>query len=252
MSHALIPAKPEHITLDTLPQLFAHNRARFGGHQMTATPPEPQPSGDPSPPQRPEGVSEEEWNALGDPGRAAIVREREARQAAERALAASRATPRPPKQDPPKDPAPPKDPGKSGGDGVDIDAIVQKAVEAAVTPFREAEERRQTETAAEQVRNAVLTAAKPRLHDATDAVAHIDLTQVLDGNGRADEAKVTAAIDDLLKRKPHLGRVVDDRRYAPDGAGPTPGGSTRPLNDRVKDTLARMQERAGVKFADRP
>lgn len=249
-----VPAKPKHITLDTLPQLFAHNRARFGGFSMTITPPEPAPPAPaPSAPaQRPDGVTEEEWNALGDPGRAAILREREARQAAERALAASRARPAPPAPapKPPADPKPPTDPPKDQAGNVDVAAIVQQAVEAAVKPFRDAEEQRKVDEAATRVRTSVLDAAKTRLHDASDAIAHIDLTQVLDGNGQADPAKVTAALDDLVTRKPHLAKVVDDRRYAEPGAGPTPGGSTPPINDRVKDKLASMQQRAGIKFAD--
>lgn len=247
-----IPAKPEHITLETLPQLFAHHRARFGGFSMTQTPPENEPpAGDPSnAPERPDGVSEEEWEALGDPGRAAIVREREARQAAERALAAARAKPAPPKKAaaaPARTPA--AAPPESGGE-VDIAAIVQQAVEAAVKPFSEREEQREADEAAGKIRDAVLEAAKPRLHDATDALAGIDLTTVVNDQGQADNDKIKSALDDLLTRKPHLGKVVDDRRFAQPGAGPTPGGSTPPLNDRVKATLARMQERAGVKFAD--
>lgn len=259
-----VPAKPEHITLETLPQLLAHHKAKFGGVQMTLTPPEPGPTPPapnppapavppPAAPERPDGITEQEWNALGDPGRAAIVREREARQAAERALAASRARPAPPKQDPPapepgKQDPPKVDPPKTGE--IDIAAIVQQAVQAAVQPFVERDQQREADQAANQVRDAVLEAAKNRLHDATDALTSIDLTTVLDGNGGPDATKIKDALDNLVIRKPHLAKIVDDRRFsAQPGVGPTPGGSTPPINDRVKDTLARMQASAGVKFA---
>ena len=266
------PTKPAHITLDTLPQLFAHHRARFGGWSMTAGATEAPTPGDQQqgqqggaePPARPDGVSEQEWTALGDAGRTALTREREARQAAERALAATRARPTPPGSrsgDQGKDSAP--NGGQNGGQGahnqgtetvgkageIDVEAIVTRAVQAAVKPFQEREEQREADEAAGRVRDAVLDAAKLRFHDATDALASIDLTTVLDGNGQPDSAKIGTAIEDLLKRKPLLGKVIDDQRHAPDGAGATTGGSTRPLNDRVKDKLARMQERAGVKFA---
>ena len=54
---------------------------------------------DTTPPiERPEGVTEEEWEALGDPGKKAIAREREARVQAERERDAARARPAPPKK----------------------------------------------------------------------------------------------------------------------------------------------------------
>lgn len=221
------------------------------GGDDTVDPPEPGNAG----PTRPDGISEDEWTALGDPGRAAIVREREARQNAERALAASRARPTAPQPDKDKDKAKGGDKPGGGsdadkpGDGVDIESIVQRAVAAAVKPFQDRDDEREAQQAADRVVTAVLEAAKPRFHDATDAIAQIDLTTVLDGNGQPDAAKITTAIDELVTRKPHLAKVVDERRHAATDVGPTPGGSTRPLNDRVNDKLSRMQERAGVKFA---
>ncbi|WP_181312473.1 hypothetical protein [Nocardioides campestrisoli] len=210
---------------------------------------QPDPAAPPAAPERPENVSEQEWAALGDTGKQALVRERERANAAERALAAARARPAPPKPaDPPK--AGEQPPATKPGEQPDIAAIVQQAVAAAIKPFQERDEQREAEQAATAVRDAVIEAAKPQFHDATDALSQIDLTTVLDGNGQPDQAKIDGAIKELLTRKPHLGKVVDDRRFAQPGAGPTPGGSTPPLNDRVKATLARMQERAGVKFAE--
>jgi hypothetical protein len=257
----VVPAKPTEITLETLPQLFAHHKARFGGWTMTQTPPEGDPpaggdggGGDnPPPPERPDGISEAEWNALGDPGKQAILRERERAQAAERALAASRARPAPPKQqqDPPKGDPPKQDPPKGDppkqDDKVDVAAIVKQAVDEAVKPFREAEERRELEAYAERVRSAVLDAAKPLLHDATDALANVDLAGVVDDNGLADPAKVKSVLDDLVKRKPHLAK--SPQRQAPAGIG---GGAPADATDgeKVKAALARMQQhQPGVRFA---
>jgi hypothetical protein len=61
-------------------------------------PPAPSPPAPPAAPEKPDGVTDAEWAALGDPGKNAIVRERQRAAAAEQALAAERArnTPRPP------------------------------------------------------------------------------------------------------------------------------------------------------------
>lgn len=261
----LIPAKPARITLDTLPQLFAHHRARFGGWSMTQGAPEPGQGagqGDQGgqqqnqPPERPDDIPEETWTALGDPGKQAIVREREARQAAERALAAARAKPAPPKppagdqggdqgggqqQQQSGQGEPPK---PKPGDQPDFAALIKQAVSEAVKPFQEAEDRRQTEVAAEKVRTAVLDAAKPRLHDATDALAGIDLAGVVDDQGQADAAKVKSALDDLVTRKPHLAK---GQRQAPPGigGGAPPAGATDA--EKVKAVLADMQRSTGIR-----
>lgn len=199
---------------------------------------------DPPEPQRPDGVSEDEWNALGDPGKRAIVRERERAEAAERSLAAARQRPAPPKPQPPKADDKPKGDDKPNGE-LDIAAIVQQAVEAAVKPFREAEEQRQTQSAAEKITQSVLDAAKARLHDPTDALANIDLTAVVNDQGAVDETKVKDALDDLVKRKPHLAKPGE--RQAPPGiGGGAPAGATDA--DKVKAVLADMQRAAGVRL----
>lgn len=236
--HPLIPSKPAEITIDTLPALFAHHRAVFGGWTMTNTPPENEP-----PIERPEGVSEEEWTALGDPGRAALVRERTARTAAERALAAARAPkPGPPKNDPPADPPKQTDPPKN--DQVDIAAIVKQAVDAAIQPFAEREQARAVDEAANKVRAAVIEAAKTKLHDPTDAVANIDLTTVITEEGEADPAKVTKALEDLLAKKPHLAKST--LLVAPPGiGGGAPANATE--GEKVAAALARMQKSVNLR-----
>ena len=200
-------------------------------------------------PQRPDGVSDTEWEALGDPGKRAIVRERERATKAEGELASTRAAaaaaaakPAPPAAD---DAKPPENPGASP----DVATIVSQAVAAALKPFEEREQQREVEQAASVVVSAVQDAAKSRLHDASDALAHIDLTTLVDEAGRPDASKITAALDGLVKTKPHLAKVVDDRRRpAPDA----PVGGAAPvvsMDDRVKATLAKMQTSAGVKLA---
>lgn len=253
--HPLIPAKPTEITIDTLPQLFAHHRAQFGGFSMTVGAPENEPPANPpaappappAAPERPDGVTEDEWNALSAPGKAALTREREARHAAERALAASRARPAPPKAPatPPAAPAaPPREDTDKPGGQPDIAAIVQQAVAAAIKPFTDREEQKATMDAAEKVRDAVLEAAKPLLHDSTDALASIDLTTVVNEQGQADPVKVKTALTDLVTRKPHLAK--SQQRIAPPGiGGGAPAGATDA--EKVKAVLADMQRATGVR-----
>lgn len=218
----------------------------LGGSEPVNQPP-PTPPAPPSPPAsspaRPEGISEAEWAALGDPGKTALVREREARRSAEQALAAARATP----PAPPATPAPPAPPKPTevpkGPDGQpDIAAIVQQAVAAATAPIVEAQAQREAAEAAQKVRDAVAQAAGERFHDAADAVAQLDLTTLIDNQGRADTAKVDEALTKLLERKPYLGKAVDTRRRAPDGSLIGGGGSNAAasLEDRVKAQLALM------------
>lgn len=212
--------------------------------------PAPAPPAQPQPAERPEGITDEVWNALGDPGRAALASERDARQAAERALAAARARPAPPKNpaapapapSPPAAPAAQPDPAPAAG-APDIAKIVQDAVAAAMKPLQDAEIQRQGEVAAERIADTVLAAAKTRLVDPTDALSQVDLASVTDGAGGADPAKITAALDDLLLRKPHLG--LGQREGQP-GTGATPAPAAA-IDDQVKGILARMQGAAGIR-----
>lgn len=217
------------------------------------------PAAPPAPPQeqqRPDGVTEQEWAALGDPGKSALIRERARAAAAERDLAALRSqrtgkptAPGAPAAPAAQAPGAPAAPGQ-GSDPSDIAALVQQAVAAAIAPLQQANEEREATRAAELVREAVMNAATGRFLDPTDALVQVDLASLTDGTGRADQAKVTAALDALLLRKPHLGKVADDRRQ-PAGAPLGATGSSGPaaLDDRVKATLARMQAAAGVQFA---
>lgn len=228
------PAKPTVITLDTLPDLFAHHRAVFGGWTME-TPTDP--------PARPDDIPEAEWSALGDPGQRALVREREARRKAESDLAAARAPrPTPPRTAPPVS-APATASASDQGDQPDLQKLIQDAVAAAVKPFQDREAEREATEAANRIRQATIEAAKDVLHDPTDAVANIDLTTVTDGSGQPDQAKIVDALKKLVETKPHLARP--DRRIAQPGFGA--GGDAAPLEKRVQDTLRRMQEGAGLR-----
>ena len=200
------------------------------------------------PVERPEDITEDVWNALGDPGKAALVREREARQEAERQLAAARAPkPTPPKSTPAPTPAPapkPTPPAPAPGDQPDIAAIVQQAVAEAIKPFQEAEERRTAQEAAREIVSAVTQAARDDFHDPSDAVANIDLTKIVNEQGQADADKIKAELDAVLQRKPHLAKGP---RYAPPGIG---GGAPAAATDaeKVKAVLADMQRATGLRI----
>lgn len=241
MSPAMLTHPTKRHPLTGLPlQAVGHRRdGRPVWPILGASPDDPNGAGDPI--ERPEGIAEDEWTALGDPGKRAIVRERERADTAERSLAAARQRPAPPK--PPEAPKAPEGGGKPG-EQPDFAALIQQAVSEAVKPFRQAEEQRQTQEAAAKVQQAVIDAAKTRLHDATDALVGIDLTAVVNEQGAADPAKVKTALDDLVTRKPHLAKTGE--RQAPLGiGGGAPAATTD--GDKVKAVLADMQRATGVR-----
>jgi hypothetical protein len=197
----------------------------------------------PAPPAhpKPDGVTDDEWSALGDPGKAALVRERTARQAAEQQLRQAQAQPTQPAQPQPQ---------ANGGQQPDMATLISNAVAAAIAPITQRDAQREADQTNERIRTAVSTAAQERLHDPTDALANINLTAVTDGNGQADPTKITAALDELVARKPHLGKIVDPRRRIDPTAalgGAPGGGATHPQDERVKATLAQMQAAMGIK-----
>jgi len=225
-------------------EIVTSARLRFGHGDffMSAAPPEPVIPTDP-----PEGVSKDEWDALGDPGKTAIVREREARVKAENDLKAVKAAkPAPPKPAPPK-PAEPAAPAPAAGDAPDVEDIVKRAVEAAVKPFQEREEARDAAEAVGRIQSAVIAAAKETFQDTSDAVVGIDLTTVTDGNGGPDAAKIKTALEALLTAKPHLGKTPDGRLYAQPGFGAGAGEGNIPLETRVQTILGQMQSAAGIR-----
>lgn len=218
-------------------------------------------------PARPDGVSEEEWNALGDPGKQAILRERQARQQAESALAAARARPAPPQQtsspggQTTQSTATQQTSGNSEasqagqqqnpqtpGTGPDFAAMIQQAVTAAVAPLQQRLDARESQDAAQRVRDAVTAAAGDRFHNPADAFIGIDVASIVDENGQPNDVKIAESLNKLLEAKPYLAKPTDTRRFAPPGAGSTPGGSSAPIQDQVKDTLARMQQATGLTF----
>lgn len=227
-----LPPFPTEITLETLPQLFAAHRARFGGMTMEG----------PDEPTRPEDVSEEVWDALGDAGKQAIQRERDKNAQLTRDLAAARARPAPPKTPPATPPAPPQ-PTQPAGD--DLAAQIKAAVAEAVAPLQEAQQKRDATEAARKIADAVQAAAADVLHDKTDAL-QIDLTTVVDDNGQADQQKIQDQLTKLVQAKPHLAKT-DGRRYPQHDSFGGAGGNTPPLADRVKSELAVMQQATGIR-----
>ena len=224
-------------------------------------PPAPPAAQPPPAAERPDGVTEAEWAALGDPGKAALTRERARASAAEQELARVRAAsapkPGPPVSPtappaapaaPPSGPTPPASPAPPAAPAgqPDIAALVRQAVGEALAPVLQ----RDADSAAQTIADTLVQQAAVRFWDASDALAQVDLTTLTDGTGRPDPAKITAALDALLIRKPHLGKPTDPSRRPPPGSGVGAGGvAAAPLDDRVKATLARMQSATGVKFA---
>lgn len=216
-----------------LAEIIATHRALFGGFAMEA-------DGGETPPERPDGIEATEWDALGDPGKRALVRERQRATDAEQRLAAA-LTPKPK----PPTPAPKAPEPKPDGEQSDMAALIQAAVEAAVAPLRQAQEQQAADAQARVVIDAVKAAAAPLLHDATDAL-QIDLTAVIDTNGQPDHAKIRAALDALTQAKPHLVKAQPFARQGDPTLYGAPAGAS--VEDKVKASLARMQAASGIKL----
>ena len=208
-----------------LAEIIATHRALFGGFVMET-------DGGETPPERPDGIEATEWDALGDPGKQALVRERQRATDAERKLAAALA---------------PKAPElKPDGEQPDMAALIQAAVEAAVAPLRQAQEQQAIDAQARAVIDAVKTAAADRLHDASDATSLLDLTALVGADGAPDTAKIAAAINDLVAAKPHLARPQPYGRQGNPALYGAPAGPS--AEDKVKASLARMQAASGIKL----
>ena len=217
-----------------LAEIIATHRALFGGFVMET-------DGGETPPERPDGIEATEWDALGDPGKQALVRERQRATDAERKLAAALA-PKPPAPAP----APKASELKPDGEQPDMAALIQAAVEAAVAPLRQAQEQQAIDAQARAVIDAVKAAAADRLHDASDATSLLDLTALVGADGAPDTAKIAAAINDLVAAKPHLARPQPYGRQGNPALYGAPAGPS--AEDKVKASLARMQAASGIKL----
>jgi hypothetical protein len=109
---------------------------------------------------------------------------------------------------------------------------------------REAAEKQRDEalTTAQRrvVRSEVVARAAGKLADPSDAPALLDLDEFkLDDKGEVDSKAIDAALDDLLKRKPHLAADTKRRTGSWDG-GARPGGTTKPsMNDLIRSAARR-------------
>jgi hypothetical protein len=181
-----------------------------------------------------EGVSAEEWQALGDPGKAALRRERQARDDLQRQLAEARKpAPQPvpvPAPAPAPAPAPPApqpqpQPTPSGSDTpVFSDLIAQavsQAVQQAVAPLQQ-RFAQDDQARAQQAFDAALgERAGQVLADVRDA-ALLDRSALVDANGQPDAARINAVLQQLVTDRPHLARrtSVGQPLAAPSGALP--------------------------------
>lgn len=226
-------------------------RARIpAGMVMSATPPEqPDPSKEAAP-SKPDGVEQSEWDALGDPGKRAIVRERARADQAQRDLAAALSADRLGVQKKGDGDADKGDQGDAGKqEQPDVAALIQQAVAEAMKPMLARDQQREVAEAAAAVVDSVRAAAKDRLHEAGDALAHLDLTKLTTDDGRPDDAKIAAALDVLVKDKPYLAKVIDPRRHY-DPSAPFGGSPSSSDGEKVKAALARMQAATGVKLPE--
>jgi hypothetical protein len=219
----------------TIEQLLAKNRARFGDARMED-------------PQKPDDVTQEEWDALGDPGRRAIVRvkreQRETERArdaaiadkakADKAAADAQAELEKAKKEPPKKEDPPADVAEQ------IKQAVAAAVEQVTKTYTEQLDALRAENTAKDITAQAQRIAADVLVDPALVGTFVDLRTVLDAQGQLDAQAL----------KDGLAKVVEDRPYLkkPDAPPPPynpfgghPGGARPPADKATFDAQVAAQ-----------
>jgi hypothetical protein len=149
-------------------------------------------------------------DGLGDKGREALAKERQARRDAEKARKAAE-----------RELADLKAKSAAGQQQDD-------AAKAAEQARRDAEDTANKRANERILRAEVRAAAAGKLADPADALAFIDMSQFeFCDDGSVDADEITEAISDLLKRKPHLAAKAQGFQGG-DGDGPGRNGATRP------------------------
>ena len=214
----------------TIDDLLALHRSRFGDMRMED-------------PQRPDDVTQEEWDALGDPGRRALDRVRRNQREAERARDAAvqerdsvkteRDTVKgeldtlkknPPKQDPPKDPP-------------DVAAQIQAAVDSALQnvtkTYTEQLDQLRAERTAEQITAHAQRIAADVLVDPSLVGTFVDLRTVVNQQGQVDEQALRDNLAGVVEQRPYLAKP--DQPATPYGSSPygTHPGGARPAPDKA-------------------
>jgi hypothetical protein len=171
-----------------------------------------------------DGTGEQDGDGLGDKGRAALAKERQARKDAEKARrAAEKAL---------------ADFQAQQSAGAEQDAAKAAAEQA----------RRDAEAAALAKANGRIlaaelkAAAKGVLADPSDAAAFIDLSQFEVGDdGSVDADEISGAISDLIKRKPHLAAKASGFQGTGDGGARANGSRARQVTDAELKTMTAAQ-----------
>lgn len=109
----------------------------------------------------------------------------------------------------------------------------QKSEQERLTEQLKAAEERVTAVQQRAVRSEVKALAAGEFADPEDAHAFLDLGAYVDKDGEIDTAAISGDLKDLLKRKPHLGKPVDNspRRPAPDRSQGSSGNGNRTPSD---------------------
>ncbi|MCU1590653.1 MAG: hypothetical protein JWP11_1909 [Frankiales bacterium] len=211
----------------TVDELIAWHRARFGDARMED-------------PQKPDDVTQEEWDALGDPGRRALDRVRRARSEAERArdaavadkakadqaAADAQAELEKAKKEPPKKEDPPADVAAQ------IQTAVAAALENVTKTYTEQIDQLRAERAAEQLTAQAQRVAADVLVDPTLVGTFVDLRTVVNPQGQLDEQALRDNLATLVEQRTYLKRP--EQAPAP-GANPFGGhpGGARPAPDKA-------------------
>lgn len=231
----------------TISELLAFHRSVFGDARMD------------DPPERPSDVTQEEWDALGDPGRRAIARVRQARDAAvaaqtaatqERDAAQTLAQQRQVELEQARQAA-------AGGAPADVNAQIQAAVAAAVQQVTETFNGQIQQLNAAQAAERLLTRAQQIAADVLvvpDLVGSlVDLSTMTDGQGALNEQALRDNLATLVDTRPELRRppTVQQNPFGGHPGGARPPAEKAAFDARVAEQLA-IARRSGLAVRSDP
>lgn len=171
-----------------------------------------------------EDTSTDAGDGLGDKGRAALAKERDARKAAAKEARELRAK------------VAELEAKQAAG------AQQDQAQQAAEQTRRDAESAATAKANARILAAEIRAAAAGQLADPADAARYLDLSEFeVDEDGSVDSEAITEAISDLIKKKPYLAAKATGFQGSGDGGARPNGSQKRQVTEAEYKTMSRPQ-----------
>lgn len=200
--------------------------------------------------ERPEGVSEDAWNDLGEPGKSALRKERKRATDAEKEKISLERQVKTLQSELVKKKAEegkggkPDSSGQNDGDGAqekngalnmeDVEKLISAAVNKATQPLIEAAKNKELDEA--------IVGAASAFYNPKDALLLVDKKEIVDENGNVDEKMLKYVLENVAKQRPYL--LKPERQSGSMFLGGKPPASS--VKERSEAALQRMQQATGI------